>query len=309
MAQQNSAPVGRFAPSPSGRMHLGNVFSALMAWLSVRSQGGRMVLRIEDLDPDRSKPEFADALKRDLVWLGLDWDIEAPRQSQRTALYALAFDRLAQMGLVYPCYCTRAALHAASAPHGSDGRTVYPGTCRDLTAHERAAMTRAPAWRLRTDEREISFLDGLRGNYCEKLAHDCGDFILRRADGVYAYQLAVVVDDADMGITEVVRGCDLLSSTPRQLYLYALLGLNAPHYYHVPLLVAPDGRRLSKRDRDLDLAALRKHYTAPQLIGVLAHAAGLTKTPAPITPQELCHLFSWAQVTRAETLCIQNHLP
>ncbi len=306
MGQQVQVPVGRFAPSPSGRMHLGNVFSALLSWLSVRSQGGRMILRIEDLDPERSKPEYADAIRRDLCWLGLDWDAESPYQSQRTALYQAAFDRLRAKGLLYPCYCTRAALHAASAPHLGDGHTVYPGTCRRLTEPERAAMTRRPAWRIRVEYQEISFVDGLRGTYRENLAHDCGDFILRRADGVYAYQLAVVVDDADMGITQVVRGCDLLSSTPRQLYLYALLGLTAPQFYHVPLLVASDGRRLSKRDRDLDLAALQQQYTAPQIVGVLAYAAGLTEKPESITPQELASFFSWNSVTKAATVCIRD---
>ncbi len=297
-------PMGRFAPSPSGRMHLGNVFSALLAWLSVKSQGGKIILRIEDLDPDRSKAEYADALKRDLEWLGRFWDEESACQSQRTPRYQAAFSALQSMGLVYPCYCTRAELHAASAPHASDGQAVYPGTCR----HREAVPGRSPSWRLRTEDRIVSFCDGLRGEYRENLERDCGDFIIRRSDGVYAYQLAVVVDDGEMGITQVVRGSDLLSSTPRQLYLYRLLGFQPPEFYHVPLLVAPDGRRLSKRDGDLDLEALRRTYAPQELIGILAAAAGLLEKPAPIAPQQLAGQFSWAQVTKEKTVDIRRLL-
>lgn len=307
--EKNCTPVvGRFAPSPSGRMHLGNVFSALLAWLSVRSVNGKMVLRIEDLDPDRSKRIYSDAIRRDLQWLGLDWDWESPCQSERTPVYCSAFEQLEAKELVYPCYCTRAQLHAASAPHAGDGRTIYSGACRNLSSEERAAMTRKPAWRLKCENEVISFHDGLRGQYRENLVEECGDFIIRRSDGVYAYQLAVVVDDGDMGITQVVRGSDLLSSTPRQLYLYRLLGLNAPAFYHVPLLVAPDGRRLSKRDGDLDLQALRAHYSSQELIGLLACAAGLLEKPAPITPQELAQHFDWNRVTREETVNIREVL-
>lgn len=306
MKEMTKPPVGRFAPSPSGRMHLGNVFSALLAWLSVRSQGGRIILRIEDLDPDRSKPEFADAIRRDLCWLGLDWDEESLCQSERTEVYRQAFDTLSARGLVYPCYCTRAELHAASAPHASDGRTIYAGTCRSLTEAERALIARRPAWRLRVDDRTVEFRDGLRGLYREALASECGDFIIRRSDGVFAYQLAVAVDDADMGVTQVVRGSDLLSSTPRQLYLFDLLGKRAPDYYHVPLLTAPDGRRLSKRDGDLDMEALRQHMDAPEIIGILACAAGINPHCEPVTPRELAADFSWDKVTRAETVSIRN---
>ncbi len=297
-------PVGRFAPSPSGRMHLGNVFSALLAWLSVKSQGGKIILRIEDLDPDRSKTEYADAIKRDFEWLGLFWDAESACQSQRTPRYQAAFETLTSMGLVYPCYCTRAELHAASAPHLSDGQAVYPGTCR----HRETIPDRRPAWRLMTEDRVISFCDGLCGEYSENLEKDCGDFIIRRSDGVYAYQLAVVVDDGEMGITQVVRGSDLLSSTPRQLYLYRLLGLKPPEFYHVPLLVSPDGRRLSKRDGDLDLLTLRKTSSSQELIGTLACAAGLLEYPAPASPEQLVGQFSWEQVTREKTVEIRSFL-
>lgn len=284
--------IGRFAPSPSGRMHLGNVFSAMLAWLSVRSAGGKMILRIEDLDPDRCRPEYAEQLKRDLEWLGLGWDEEQTPQSQRTAAYAEAFARLD----TYPCYCSRSELHAASAPHASDGTFLYAGTCRNLTAAERAAKTRRPAWRVRVPEEQISFTDGLQGQVRETLSRSCGDFILRRSDGVYAYQLAVVVDDAAGGVTEVVRGRDLLSSTPRQLWLQTQLGLPHPRYFHVPLLLAPDGRRLSKREHDLDLGALRRTHTPEQLLGKLAFLAGLLDRPEAASAAELAREFDWTRV-------------
>ena len=284
--------VGRFAPSPSGRMHLGNVFSALLAWCSVRHAGGKMILRIEDLDPDRCRPEYAEQLKRDLEWLGLDWDEEQTPQSRRTEAYAAAFARLD----TYPCYCSRNELHAASAPHASDGTFIYAGTCRNLTEAERAAKTRKPAWRVRVPDEEVSFVDGLQGEVSENLARECGDFILRRSDGVYAYQLAVVVDDAAGGVTEVVRGADLLRSTPRQLWLQSQLGLTHPRYYHVPLLCAPDGRRLSKREQDLDLGALRQTHTPEQILGKLAYLAGILDRPEAAGAAELAREFDWGRV-------------
>ena len=288
--------VGRFAPSPSGRMHLGNLFSALLAWLSVRSQNGTMLLRIEDLDPERCRPEYAEQLKRDLDWLGLDWDVEQTPQSQRGEAYRATFDALAAQGLVYPCYCSRAELHAASAPHASDGTYIYAGTCRNLTAAQRAEKTRRPAWRVRVPEERVTVTDRLQGDYTQDLARECGDFILRRSDGVYAYQLAVVTDDAAGGVTQVVRGRDLLPSAPRQRWLQRTLGLMEPEYCHVPLLTAPDGRRLSKREKDLDLGALRQRYTPEALVGQLACLAGLQPEPAPVRVDALAARFSWNQV-------------
>lgn len=296
------AIVGRFAPSPSGRMHLGNVFAALLAWLSARAAGGEMVLRMEDLDPARCRLEYAEQLKSDLMWLGLTWDREQTPQSRRSGAYAAAFDRLQARGLVYPCYCSRADLHAASAPHAADGRVLYPGTCRDMDGAERAAKTKQPAWRLVVPDETFALEDGLQGPFAENLAADCGDFIIRRADGVFAYQLAVVVDDAAGGVTEVVRGRDLLESTPQQLYLYSLLGLRPPVYYHVPLLLAPDGRRLSKRDRDLDLGKLRLHCTPEQLLGRLSGACGLTETGKPVSAAELVGQFSWAKIRKRDII-------
>lgn len=286
--------VGRFAPSPSGRMHLGNVFTALLAWLSVRAQNGKMLLRIEDLDPSRSKREYIDALRDDLLWLGLSWDEEMPLQSTRDAVYAEAFSRLD----TYPCYCTRNELHDASAPHASDGMLVYAGTCRSLTEAERAQKRRKPAWRVRVPDVTICFTDGVCGALEEQLAWECGDFIVRRSDGVYAYQLAVVCDDALGGVTEVVRGSDLLGSTARQIWLYGALGFSVPQFYHIPLLVAPDGKRLSKREKSLDMAHLRQTHTPETLIGRLARLAGLTESDAPISAADLLPAFSWEKIGR-----------
>lgn len=295
--------TGRFAPSPSGKMHLGNLFSFLLAWCSVRSAGGKMVLRMEDLDPQRTSAEFAALIRRDLLRFGLDWDREVPCQSTRTAAYDAAFEALEAMGLIYPCYCSRSEVHAASAPHLGQSEFVYAGTCRDLSPEQRSAKKRPPAWRLRVPAEEWTVRDGLQGDYTELLSRDCGDFVLRRADGVYAYQLAVVVDDADNGVTQVVRGRDLLASTPRQMYLFSLLGRPAPEYYHVPLLLAPDGRRLSKRDGDLDLDTLLTRFSPEEIIGALAHAAGLIEKNEAISASELAAEFDWNKVKK-EDICL-----
>ena len=301
------APVGRFAPTPSGRMHLGNVFAGLIAWLSVRSRGGTMVLRMEDLDTQRTSAEYARILREDLLWLGLDWDIETQPQSRRAQVYDRYFDILEQKGLLYPCYCTRSQLHSVNAPHLSDGTYVYPGTCRNLTREEKAAFDRKPAWRVKVPDRQWTVEDLVQGTYKENLVTDCGDFVVRRADGTYVYQLAVTVDDGEAGVTEVVRGTDLLSSAPRQMYLQELFGFNHPQYGHVPLLLAPDGRRLSKRDQDLDLGVLRQRMTAQTLIGSLACTAGLIDTPAPISPRELATVFSWDKLKKESIYLSADH--
>ena len=286
-------PVGRFAPTPSGRMHLGNVFAALIAWLSVRSRDGEMVLRMEDLDTQRTSGEFAEVLRQDLAWLGLDYDRETAPQSQRSPVYDQYFDRLREMGLLYPCYCTRSQLHGVNAPHLSDGTYVYPGTCRNLTEAQQRAFDRKPAWRVMVPDKLWQVEDRVQGHYTLNLAGECGDMVVRRADGVYVYQLAVTVDDGEAGVTEVVRGMDLLSSAPRQMYLQELFGFSHPDYGHVPMLLASDGRRLSKRDRDLDLGELRKRVSAERLIGTLAFAGGLIDQNAPISAAELATEFSW----------------
>ena len=294
--------VGRFAPTPSGRMHLGNVFAALIAWLSVRSRDGELVLRMEDLDTQRTSADFAAVLRDDLLWLGLDWDRESAPQSQRSAVYDGYFEQLRDMGLIYPCYCTRSQLHSVNAPHLSDGTYVYAGTCRNL---KNPPEGRKPAWRVMVPDRVWEVEDFVQGHYALNLATDCGDMVVRRADGVYVYQLAVTVDDGEAGVTEVVRGMDLLSSAPRQMYLQELLGFPHPSYAHVPMLLAPDGRRLSKRDRDLDLGELRKRVTPERLIGTLAFAGGLIDRNVPISAAELATEFSWDRL-KGDSLCLDG---
>lgn len=296
--------VGRFAPTPSGRLHPGNVLCAMLAWLSARSQGGRAVLRIEDIDKARCSDDAAAQLIDDLRWLGFDWDGgEAPAayQSRRTAVYTAAFEQLQNTGLLYPCYCSRAELHAAAAPHLSDGNVRYDGHCRRYLAGVETPPCRPPAWRLTVPDTAVTFTDGVQGDYRAVLSRDVGDFLVRRSDGVFAYQLAVVTDDAASGVTEVVRGSDLLSSTPAQLYLYALLGFSAPQFYHIPLLLRADGTRLSKRDGALDMGAVRERFASPApLLGMLAYNAGLLASYAPVTLQQLLPLFDWKKVPRED---------
>ena len=287
---------GRFAPSPSGRMHLGNAFSALLAWLSAKSKGGEIVLRIEDLDPARSRPEYAEAIMDDFRWLGLPWDARAEDQSKRGGAYEAALDILREKGLLYPCFCTRNQLHAASAPHASDGRVIYAGTCRDLIAPRQGPH----CLRVKIPDEEVSFVDGLQGAVSMNLAREWGDFIVRRSDGVAAYQLAVVVDDAACKVTEVVRGRDLLSSTPAQLWLYDALGLTPPTFCHVPMLLAPDGRRLSKREHDLDLGQLRAKWPPQRVVGLLAFTCGLIDRWEEVSPADLVPHFDWSKVRRED---------
>lgn len=291
-----TVPVGRFAPSPTGRMHLGNLYAALMSWLSVRRRGGRWILRIEDLDPQRSRLEYARQIEDDLRWLGLDWDeggvdSRGPNgpyvQSLRSDFYREALSQLDDTGLTYPCYCTRAELHAPSAPHASDGRYIYPGTCRPPNLTGRAIPNRKPSTRIIVPDRQITFTDLICGPQSVNLAREIGDFILRRADGAWAYQLAVVTDDALMGVTEVMRGDDLLTSAAQQIYLYELLGYQPPEFAHIPLILNEQGIRLSKRDTSLSMEALRASHTPQSLLGLLAHRAGLIPLPTPITLDNL----------------------
>ena len=293
-------PVGRFAPTPSGRMHLGNVFAGMIAWLSVKSRGGEMILRMEDLDTQRTSDELAQTLREDLSWLGLTWDRETEPQSRRSQVYDGYFARLQEMDLLYPCYCTRSQLHSVNAPHLSDGTYVYAGTCRNLTDAERAAFGRAPAWRVKVPDKIWTVEDLMQGTYRENLATDCGDFVVRRADGVYVYQLAVTVDDGEAGVTEVVRGNDLLSSAPRQMYLQELFGFKHPTYGHVPMLLSVDGRRLSKRDKDLDLGVLRQKMKPETLLGILAHACGLIEKKEAVSAKELATVFSWDKIKKED---------
>ena len=283
---------GRFAPSPTGRMHLGNLYCALLSWLSAKSKGGEWLLRIEDLDPTRSRKEYADLLMEDLMWLGLEWDGEPVWQSQRSDIYEHYFRQLQKRGLTYPCYCTRADLLATQAPHESDGRVVYAGTCRHLPPQP----GRRGAIRLIVPDRDILFTDGHYGDFAVNLAHQVGDFVIRRKDGAWAYQLAVVIDDALMGVTEIVRGRDLLLSSPQQLYVAELLGFPRSQFIHLPLLCNRTGQRLSKRDESLDMAHLRQCCNARQLVGRLAFLAGLTPAPDAIGAKDLLPRFSWQRV-------------
>lgn len=280
-------------------MHLGNLFAMLLAWLDVRSHHGKMIFRLEDLDPSRSKEEYAQALAEDLRWLGLDWDEGWPdpafRQSSRTSIYEQSFHVLEEQGLLYPCWCTRSQRHAARAPHQGEAERD-DCRCLTLSATERAARFasgRPPAWKIHVPALSVAIEDGHYGFYEQNLAQE-GDFILRRSDGVYAYQLAVSVDDMLMGVTRVVRGWDLLSSAPRQAWLIRNLGGEPPCYCHCPLLVQ-DGGKLSKRLGSLSTQVLRQ--TRPQtLVGQLAFWAGLLPAPEPVTPEELIPLFSWNRV-------------
>lgn len=299
---------GRFAPSPTGQMHLGNAWTALLAWLQVRAAGGCLVLRMEDLDPERSRKEYVQGLEADLRWLELDWDeggglsgAHGPyAQDERRGLYEEALQRLRRQDLIYPCYCTRAEL-AASAPHGEDGERIYPGTCSGGVAENKLA--RKPSLRLKVPAEEVAFEDGVYGLVRQNLRQECGDFVVRRSDGVHAYQLAVVVDDALMGITHVLRGADLLSSTPRQLYLYRLLGYEAPVFTHVPLLVDEKGVRLSKRHGALAVASLRERgVRAEKIIGLLAWLAGLLPALEEAQPQELVNLFDLKKIPRQDII-------
>lgn len=273
-------PRGRFAPSPTGALHLGNAWAALLGWLWARAEGADFALRIEDLDAARCRPEYVEALRRDLDWLGLDFDGPVVFQSQRADLYRQALERLIRDGRVYPCFCSRAEVaRAASAPHGrADDGPVYPGTCARLDAAQVAerSRTRTPALRFRTEPGVVTFRDGVLGPTAQDVQAEVGDFVVRRNDGVASYQLAVVVDDAEMGIDRVLRGADLLDSTPRQLQLARALGLPLPAHAHVPLLVGADGRRLAKRNGPPTLTELREVRVAPErVVGLLARWAGL----------------------------------
>ncbi len=289
---------GRFAPSPTGELHLGNARTALLSWLWARAAGGSYLLRVEDLDAPRVRPGLAEQQLDELRWLGLDWDGEPVRQSTRADAYDAAIARLGEH--VYECFCSRAEIAAASAPHApSDEGPRYPGTCRALTRAEREERRRirAPALRLRVPDGAIAFEDELAGPQSFDVQAQVGDFVLRRADGVHAYQLAVVVDDAESRVTQVLRGADLLPSTARQLILYQLLGCPAPRWAHAPLVLSASGERLAKRDRSASLAALRAGGQDPAaVVARLARISGLQPLGSP---RELLAGFTLAMVPRA----------
>jgi glutamyl-Q tRNA(Asp) synthetase len=237
--------VGRFAPSPTGALHAGSLVAAVGSWLMAKSCGGRWLLRMDDLDTPRQVPGMADDIMRTLESFGLLWDGEVSWQSRHLDAYQQAFDRLLHLGLMYPCGCSRKEIaQASSAPHPDDDTLPYPGTCR----HGLRPGSVLRSWRVRVPDQEICFNDRRRGRVCQNLYHGCGDFAVRRGDGEFAYQLAVVVDDSVTGVNQVVRGDDLLASTPRQICLQQMLGLPQPAYGHVPLVSGPCGAKLSKRD-------------------------------------------------------------
>lgn len=312
---------GRYAPSPTGALHLGNARTALLAWLQARARGGAFVLRIEDLDRPRAIPGAAERICEELRWLGLDWD-EGPDvggpcgpyiQSLRTALYDEAISSLKALGRLYPCFCSRQEIaRASSAPHGpQDDGPRYPGTCRDLSpeaAHAKAAAGRSPALRFRVAPGPSSFCDGLRGPVAIDLEASVGDFVVRRADGLHAYQLAVAVDDARMGITDVLRGDDLLTSTPRQIQLFEALGLAAPRYWHAPLVLGPGGERLAKRNGEAQLGSLRASGVAPErIVAELARSAGLADERA-VSARELAQGFDLARLPRGPVIVHSSSL-
>ncbi|MDQ6697889.1 MAG: tRNA glutamyl-Q(34) synthetase GluQRS [Actinomycetota bacterium] len=290
---------GRFAPSPTGELHLGNLRTALVAWLFARSSGDRFVIRMEDLDRVTSSPQHEARQLADLTALGLDWDGEIVRQSERFDRYDAVIARLAAAGLTYPCYCSRREIReAVSAPHGAAPEGVYPGTCRTLTArerHEREAAGRPPAIRLRTDGQVVAFTDRIAG----RVQGVVDDVVLRRNDGVPAYNLAVVLDDAEQGIDEVVRGDDLLLSTPSQIHLGRLLGLAPPTYAHVPLVLGSDGARLAKRHGAVTLSALAAAGVTPShVVSRLAVSLELAAPGESVTANGLVDRFDPAKLPR-----------
>lgn len=319
-------PLGRLAPSPTGLLHLGNAWAFLLAWLSARDQGGRILLRMEDLDPQRSRPEFAAAILKDLKWLGLDWDAGPGcaggsgfpecgpfAQSLRAPVYAEALARLEAAGRTYPCFCSRRELRLlASAPHPGEEGPARPDPCRALGAAEqrrRLAAGQHAALRLRCPEEPVAFTDALMGPCRFSPAEFGGDFALRRSDGVVAYQLAVAVDDGGMGVTEVVRGRDLLSSTPRQLLVLRFLGLRAPRYAHIPLLLDAAGERLAKRHASLSLAALRAGGARPErIIGFLAKLAGINPGGGAARPGELIGRFRLDALPREDLRVMEKDM-
>lgn len=314
-----SKPVGRFAPSPTGRMHLGNLWAALLAWLSIRSEGGTMILRMEDLDPDRSKTAYADQLMKDLIWLGLDWD-EGPDaggdrgpyiQSERQSQYQCALEKLIEGGWAYPCFCSREERMAVSAPHRGETTGIAADPCLLMNEDQRrtAQKTRRHTWRLRNEQEEIAFADLNYGERRHRLDMAQDHVVLRRSDGVFAYPLAVVADDGAMGVTQVVRGSDLLDSTAVQLYLMDLLGCPRPVYGHVPLLVDVKGHRLSKRQKSMDLGAMMASgWTPEHLIGYLGFRAGFIKALEPVRAADMVGRFDWKTIGKADVVITEEDL-
>lgn len=311
-----NAWIGRLAPSPTGRLHIGNAYAALAAWLSARSRGGRLVLRIEDIDRPRCKAGADTAIMEDLRWLGLEWDGDPIWQSARTALYDEALQKLQSEGVIYPCFCSRGQLRAASAPHDDDGFFIYPGTCRRLNSEERRRRLDAGdrhSWRIAMPDTDVTVHDRIFGDHTFNLARDCGDVVLRRSDGIVAYQLAVTVDDMAQRVTDIVRGRDLLRSAAIQLWIRHCLGRpdrpfaesshsdaptpSNPSFAHLPLLDDESGKRLAKRNQAIDLATLRAGGVPQQaVVGYCAWLMGIVDLPEPQNPSDLLAAYSEARI-------------
>jgi glutamyl-tRNA synthetase len=319
-------PIGRLAPSPTGAQHVGNARTYLLAWLSIRSRGGRIILRMEDIDSPRVKRGAAEQAFEDLRWLGLDWDegpdIGGPHapyvQTQRLELYREALEKLKAAERVYPCTCTRSDVEAAaSAPHIGQEGPIYPGTCSSRWAADADTLACSAsegkpisfAWRFRATENLRFFHDSVAGNQFCNPAADLGDFVIAKADGSPSYQLAVVIDDHAMGVTEVLRGDDLIPSAFRQLEIYDFFPWHPPQFAHVPLVVGPDGRRLAKRHGDTRLSTLRNAGVRPErLIGLLAHSAGLFEQPKPMAAPDLLAHFDLHKLSRDKFKFTDEHL-
>lgn len=286
--------VSRFAPSPTGRMHAGNIFSYLINWIATKRRGGRVLLRIEDIDPQRSKQEYVNNIMHDLEMLGLTWDGEVVFQSARQKAYNEAFLHLSACAEVYPCFCTRASVRVASAPHAGE-HLIYPGTCYALSAPERTqkecafrAQNKLPSMRIHVTQESLSFTDVFQGTFTANLPRDCGDFVLKRNDAGFSYNLAVVVDDAAMGVNFIVRGCDLLPVTPQQIFLQRLLNFPQPNYAHVPVLVDGNGRRIAKRNHDASLDEMLVQFKSPEgILGHIAYLAGMIEADEACSAQDL----------------------
>lgn len=306
---KNVIPTGRFAPTPSGEMHAGNLLCALLAYLSIKSVGGKFLVRIEDLDAERCPRSSAEKIIATLEQLGLKSDEPILWQSERQAVYRDKEEALQKKARVYPCFCTRAQLHAAEAPRLSDGGIIYSGACRNLTDEQikQKSATRRPCYRIEVPDEVLSFNDIIVGQTQQNLKDGCGDFILCRSDGVYAYQFAVAVDDGESGVTEVVRGNDLLLSTPRQIWLMRLLGYEPPVYCHIPLVCDGSGRKLSKSEGD-SAARLVESYSPERVLGFLAHSSGLIERNRPASLEELISCFSWDKVHKDKIL-LDKQLP
>lgn len=307
--QKKTIPKGRFAPTPSGELHAGNLMCALLAYLSAKHRGGKFVIRIEDLDEARCSREAAEKTIDLLKALGLESDEPIVFQSERGDFYRQQEAQLRNRVRVYPCFCTRAELHAAEAPRLSDGGFLYAGACRHLTEEEIKAREkrRRPCYRVEVPDLCLKFTDAFAGEFVQNLKEECGDFMLRRSDGVYAYQFAVSVDDGDSGITEVVRGDDLLSSTPRQIWLMRLLGYTPPIYYHIPLVCDAAGRKLSKSEGD-SAARLVEQYPRERILGYLAYSAGVIERKRSASLEELEDCFSWKNVRKEKMIFDRNQI-